>query len=85
MKKEKLLELWELEYQSKVDTIRAAIDRGYRFYINTCLGRMEVASISKDGNWAYTVSQGSNRSWAICSTEINCWFYEILKGIGGKN
>ena len=69
-----------IPYGAKVDAIRKAIIHGQDFYIETAVyGKLVVLGIDADGSWVRTGTPHGARSWAICSTEINRWYSEIIQ------
>lgn len=68
-----------LPYGAKLEAIVWAIGSGQKFYLHTYLGKKEVEGIDADGSWAVTGSGLQQRSWAICSTQVDRWYAEIGK------
>lgn len=64
-----------LPYGAKLEAIKKAMKKGQKFYLHTYIGILEVVGIDMNGNWALA----NERSWAICSTEINCWYSQIFQ------
>ncbi len=66
-----------LPYGAKVVAIQKAIRTGQKFYCHTYVGKLEVLGIDAAGSWALTGSGLQQRSWAICSTDVDRWYSEI--------
>ncbi len=64
-------------YGAKVIAIQKAIKDGQKFYCHTYVGKLEVLGIDTAGSWALTGKGLQQRSWAICSTQIDRWYSEI--------
>lgn len=75
--KEKDLMGERTSYGAKLEAIKKAMKTGQKFYLHTYLGQKGVEGIDHDGTWAVTGSGLEQRSWAICSTEINRWYSEL--------
>jgi len=66
-----------LPYGAKVEAVRKAMKEGMVFWVETYLGTLKVESIDEHGSWAVTGHSFSQRSWAICSTDVDRWFAQI--------
>ena len=61
-----------------VDLRLRAMKKGMVFYVETYLGSLKVEGIDEHGSWAMTGRDFSQRSWAICSTDVDRWFAQTL-------
>jgi len=68
-----------LPYGAKLEAIKKAMKKGQKFYLHTYLGKKEVLGIDFNGSWAVSGTGLQQRSWAICSTQVDRWYGEIGK------
>lgn len=72
--KEASREVRRLPYGAKVLAVQKAMREGMVFCVETYLGTIKVEGIDSDGSWATTGHGFTQRSWAICSTDVDRWF-----------
>lgn len=68
-------------YGFKVEAIRKALKDGLAFYLDTYIGCRKVIGIDADGSWVITGLGLHQRSWAICSTQIDRWYIQSLSNL----